>query len=280
MRRKLFLPKLIRVSFVLFFISGSLHLKAQELFVYSEPASNMAAKSIGARLTNNLMREVGTEKYNYHFLPEVMWGVSKRLMIHAEGFLSNRGNKFEAEGASLYIKYRFYSRDEVHSHFRMAAFVRGSYNNSDIHQQAIDLNGHNSGYEAGMIATKLMNKIALSVTGSFLHATDNAAGNKFQYGDKKRDAASYSFSAGKLMLPKNYTDYKQTNLNAMIELLGQANLNGARSYLDIAPSIQFIFLSKMRLDLGYRFAVVNDLARTAEKGFLLRFEYNFFNVYK
>jgi len=77
-----------------------------------------------------------------------------------------------------------------------------------------------------------------------------------------------------------YTDYKQTNLNMMLEVLGQMNLNNKASYLDIAPSIQFIFLSKMRLDIGYRFPVVKDLLRNATNGFLLRIEYNFFNVYK
>ena len=270
----------MRILFSLIFLFCFQQVNAQELFVYTEPASNMAAKGIGIRLANSLMKETGSEKYNYHFLPEIMWGVSKKIMIHAEGFFSNREHTLNAEGAALYMKYRFYSRDEVHSHFRMAAYARGAYNNSDVHQRVIDLNGHNSGYEAGMIATKLISKLALSVSGSFLHATDNGAGNKFQYGNKNRNAVSYSFSAGKLMLPKNYTDYKQTNLNAMVELLGQMNLHSNKSYLDLAPSVQFIFLSKMRLDIGYRFAMVKDLLRTAENGFLVRFEYNFFNVYK
>ena len=270
----------MKILFSLILLCCFKPVNAQELFVYTEPASNMAARSIGIRLANSLMKETGTEKYNYHLLPEIMWGVSKKVMIHAEGFFSNRGNKLNAEGAALYMKYRFYSHDEVHSHFRMAAYARSAYNNSDVHQPVIDLNGHNSGYEAGIIATKLINKLALSVSSSFLHATDNGAGNKFQYGNKSRNAVSYSFSAGKLMLPKNYTDYKQTNLNAMIELLGQMNLHSNKNYLDIAPSLQFIFLSKMRLDIGYRFAVVKDLLRTAENGFLVRFEYNFFNVYK
>ena len=265
----------MRVLFLLSFLFCLQNLQAQELFVYTEPASNMAAKSIAVRLANNLMQETA-EKYNYHLLPEIMLGLSKKIMIHAEGFFSNQGKRFNAEGAALYMKYRFYSIDEVHSHFRMAAFARGAYNNSDVHQPAIDLNGHNSGYEAGVIATKLINKLALSVSSSFLHA----AGNKFLYADNSRNAVSYSFSTGRLMLPKNYTDYKQTNLNVMLEFLGQANLNNSKSYLDMAPSVQFIFVSKIRLDIGYRFPVVKDLVRTAGNGFLLRFEYNFFNVYK
>jgi len=269
--------KKIIIIFFLFSFSCS---NAQELFVYTEPASNMAAKSLGFRLNNYLMKERSSSKYNYHLLPELMWGVSKKMMIHAEGFLSNRNNQLKAEGAGLYVKYRFYSEDEVHSHFRVAAYARGSINNSDIHQPAIDLNGHNSGYESGLVATKLINKLALSANVSFLHATDNSTGNKFPYLNKNRNAVGYGFSVGQLILPRQYTSYGQTNFNAMVELLGQANINSGKTYLDLAPSVQFIFLSKMRLDLGYRFPLLNDLQRTADKGFLLRLEFNFFNVYK
>ena len=270
----------MKILVVILFIFSFQQLKAQELFVYTEPASNMAAKSIGLRLNNYLMKERSVSKYDYHLIPELMWGVSKRVMIHAEGFLSNRSNSLKAEGGSLYLKYRFYSRDEVHSHFRMAAYIRGAFNNTHIHEPAISLSGFNSGYEAGIVATKLINKFALSANGSFVHATDNSAGNKFLYGDKNRNAVTYALSAGQLILPKAYINYEQTNLNAMVEILGQTNLNSSKSYIDIAPSIQFIFLSRMRLDIGYRFPVVKDLQRAADRGFLVRFEYNFFNVYK
>jgi hypothetical protein len=252
--------------------------KAQELFVFTEPASNMAAKSFGLRLNNYLMNETDTKRTNYHLVPEIMWGVSKHVMIHAEVFLSNRNKVFTAEGGSLYVKYRFYSVDEVHSHFRMAFFARYSFNNSDVHQQAIDLNGHNSGYEGGLVATKLTGKVAFSATASYLHALDNGK-EKFIYGDKNRHAVNYTLSVGKLMLPKEYTGYKQTNVNLMMELLGRANINNGYSFLDIAPSVQFIFLSRMRLDAAYRIPLVKDLGRTAPGGYFVRLEYNIFNAY-
>ena len=255
-------------------------LKAQELFVYTEPASNMAAKSIGLRLNNYLQKEKFQSKYNYMFIPELMWGVSKKIMVHAEGVFSNRSNTLKAEGAALYAKYRFYSQDEVHNHFRMAAYIRGAVNNSPIQQPAIELNGYNSGYEAGLVATKLIHKLALSANGSFIHVTDNNSGNKFLYGNKNRNAIGYAFAAGQLILPQQYINYEQTNFNIMAELLGQTNLSSGKSYLDLAPSIQFIFLSKMRLDIGYRFPIVNDLERMSTNGFLLKLEYNFFNAYK
>jgi hypothetical protein len=268
------MQRLILLLFVFSFKSVT----AQELFVFTEPASNMAAKAFGLRLNNYLMNETGTKKTNYHLVPEIMWGASKHIMLHAEAFLSNRNKSFAAEGGAIYAKYRFYSMDEVHSHFRIAAFGRYSFNNSDVHQQAIDLNGHNSGYEAGMIATKLARKTAVSLSASFLHAQDNGK-EKFVYGDKNRNAVNYTFSVGRLMLPKEYTSYKQTNVNLMVELLGQTNVNKGNSYLDLAPSVQFIFLSKMRLDAAYRIPLVKDLSRTSPGGYFVRLEYNIFNAY-
>jgi hypothetical protein len=263
---------------LLIFVFAAQTALAQELFVFTEPASNMATKSFGFRANNYLMFEKPSKKMNYHLLPEVMWGVSKKIMLHAEAFLSNRGSRFVAEGGGLYLKYRFYSVDDVHSHFRMALYGRYSFNNSDIHQRAIDLNGHNSGYEGGFIATKLKNKVAISASASYLYASENGT-EKFIYGNRNRHAANYTLSVGKLMLPKEYTSFKQTNLNLMVELLGQTNLKTGYSFFDIAPSVQFIFLSKMRLDAAYRLPLVKDLSRTAPGGFFVRVEYNIFNAY-
>ncbi|MFT3908462.1 MAG: hypothetical protein QM737_03485 [Ferruginibacter sp.] len=266
------------ISILFCFLTSHIH--AQELFTWSEPASNMAAKAIGFRANNGFMKENLSDKYDYYLAPEIMWGISAKLMIHVEGFFSNQNNGFAADGASLYFKYRFLSNDEVHSHFRMAAYGRIASSNNHIHERAINLNGHNSGYEAGLIATKLVNKVAISASAGLLHAADNADNHKFYYDDKYRNALAYNLSFGKLMLPKEYTSYKQTNLNLMLELLGQTNLAAGESYLDIAPVIQFIILSKMRIDASYHFALVKDLYRNAENGFLLRLEYNIFNVYK
>lgn len=253
-------------------------LMAQELFVFTEPASNMAAKSIGIRMNNYLMKNDETQKYNYHLLPEIMVGLTKKIMLHGELFFSNRNNSMVYEGASIYGKYRFYSEDEVHSHFRMAVFGRLSYNNSDIHQAAIDFYGHNSGAEAGFVATKLINKVAISGSVAAVHALDNGS-EKFQYPNSNRQAINYTLSAGKLMLPKVYTSYKQVNINLMCEFLGQTNLGTGNNYLDIAPSVQFIVDSRMRFDLAYRAPLVNNLSRTTSKGFVFKLEYNFFNAF-
>ncbi len=247
---------------------------AQELYVFTEPASNMPTGSTGIRVTNTLAKQKFEPGYNYHLLPELMIGVSKNLMLHADAYLSNRVNGFNAEGFGVYGKYRFLSNDAVHSHYRMAAFGRVSYNTSDIHQQEIEINGHNSGFETGIIATQLLHKVALSSTVSYEQAMNNN-GNKFP-ADQSTNAINYSFSFGKLMLPGTYRDYRQTNMNFMTELLAQTLVQNGRSYLDIAPSLQFIFNSQARLDIGYRRQLYSSMYRTAPDVFLLRMEYLFF----
>ena len=252
---------------------------AQELFVFTEPASNMPARSVGIRLNNLLMGEDGMANINYHLIPEVMIGVNKRLMVHVEGFLSNRDGGFSAEGAGLYAKYRFYSRDKVFRHFRMAGFGRVTTNNSPIHQEEIETFGHNAGYQLGLIGTQLLHKTALSSTVYYERATDNqGVGHEFPkyYG---HDAANYTLSAGRLLLPKHYTGFKQTNLNLMAELLGQTLPGNGKSYLDIAPSVQFIFNSQARIDIGYRQQLYSNMLRTAPNGIMIRVEYLLFNVW-
>ena len=251
---------------------------AQELFVFTEPASNMAAKSIGIRLNNSFRDNRLTHSVNYQLSPEIMWGATRKIMVHVAAFAGDQNGRFVTGGGSVYLKYRLLSIDGIHDHFRVSAFGKYGFNNSVIQQPAIDLTGFNSGYEGGVVATKLINKVALSASASFLHAMDNGH-EKFLYDDKNRNAAGYSFSIGKLMLPKEYTNYNQTNLNLMVEFLGQTNLQSGRSYLDIAPAAQLIFKSRMIADIGYRYPVVTSLERFSAKGVFIRLEYNIFNIY-
>ena len=262
-------------------LSACLVSNAQELFVFTEPASNMAAGTVGIRANNWFMKEIHGCKINYHLAPEVMVGISKKIMAHGDVFFSNKDGGFSAEGGSVYAKYRFYSADEVQKHFRMAAYGRYSFNNAEIHQEDINLYGHNSGTEFGLVATKLIHKVALSSTLSYLNAQNNIS-YKFPVnadGLGNRQAINYSFSFGKLMYPEEYTDYKQTNVNLMVEVLGQYNTGLKKHYLDIAPSVQFIINSRSRIDLAYRYQLTSSLLRTAPEGIFIRFEHNFFNVF-
>lgn len=251
-------------------------LSAQELFVFTEPASNMAAKSVGVRMMNMLGNEGSNNKLNYHLMPELMLGVNNKIMFHLQGFMSNVNNSFKTEGASFYAKYRFISKDEVHQHFRMAAFGRASYNNALLHQEEIETTGHNSGFETGVVATQLLHKVALSSSVSY----EKAIFNNVDYSPitQPDNAINYTLSIGKLMLPKEYKDYNQTNVNFMLELLGQKLIGSSKNYVDLAPSIQFIFNSVARIDVGYRKQIFSSIERTSENLFVVKLEYNFFNV--
>ncbi|ULQ57785.1 hypothetical protein KJS94_06185 [Flavihumibacter rivuli] len=261
-------------------IFQSLTAGAQELFTMTDPASNIAAKSISVRVDNSIMDEVNSSKINYHLIPEVALGLSKKLMLRGSTFFSNRNEVFRNEGGSIYAKYRFLSNDAIQAHFRMAAFLTISYNNSDVHQEEISMYGHNTGMEAGIVATKLLRKVALSSSVSYVKALDNGNNNKFIYGQENSKAINYTFSFGKLMLPKEYRDYRQTNFNLMVEVLSQFNTGSGKYYVDIAPAMQFIFNSQSRLDIGYRKEISSDQERTAPNGFFIRLEHNFFNAFK
>jgi hypothetical protein len=63
-----------------------------------------------------------------------------------------------------------------------------------------------------------------------------------------------------------------------VELLGKTNPGKGQSYLDAAPAVQFIFNSVCRLELSYRTPLYNDMVRNSKNMYLLRLEYNFFNL--
>lgn len=266
--------KMIGFCCTLFFAVPS---KAQELFNFTEPASNMPAKSLGIRLTNNILDEQHLGQITHQFLPELMWGVNKRLMLHAEGIANNSGTPFRFVGAGVYAKYRFYTQDQIHRHFRMAAFARAAFNKGHVHYQELEVNGMNSGVEFGLIATQLLHKQALSATVSYEQIGNNGNGNTIHAGNALR-AINYSVSTGRLILPRKYTSYKQTNFNLMLEFLGQYQPEVGRQYLDIAPSLQFIIHSQTRVDIGYRGQLTGSMDRMATSSLMLRVEHLLFNV--
>ena len=251
----------------------------QELFVVTDPASNIPANTLSVRLSQLLFKEKFVSGYNYHLMPEVTYGLNKNLMFRASAFVSNRSNQLVTEGASFYGKYRFYSTDDLNSHFRLAAFGRYSFNNSDIHQEQIEIMGHNTGFESGLVATKLIKKVAISTSISYEKAFDNKPNYPFPEG-LGDNATNYTLSFGKLMYPKKYTNFKQTNINLMLEFVGQTINKNGKSYLDVVPALQFIFNSQARLDLAYRQELASSMLRTAPNGFYFNLEYNFFNVRK
>ena len=149
----------------LFFLSQNNF--GQELFMVTDPASNIPGNTLSVRVMQSVFKEQIETGYNYHAMPEITYGISKNLMVRSTVFLSTRSNSIIAEGASFYAKYRFFSTDDVNSHFRMATFGRYSFNKADIHQDEIEIMGHNTGFETGIIATQLIKKVAISSSISF-----------------------------------------------------------------------------------------------------------------
>jgi hypothetical protein len=248
---------------------------AQELYVNTEPASNMATGSLGLRVENQGFFK---PSYKNRSTFEAMYGVSRHLMVHGSLYASDYySNGQHFEGGSVYAKYRFLSIDTVQKHFRGAVFAKLASINNPVPNQEITLEGDNSGLQSGVIFTQLLHKLALSGSASYLRAFDNRGGYNLPAW-QARNAAAYTLSAGYLVLPKNYRDYKQVNMNLYVELLGKTNPGHGQSYLDAAPAVQFIFNSVCRLDFSYRTPLYNDMERNSKNMYLVRLEYNFFNL--
>ncbi len=291
-----------KISAFLIAAAAMVSLHAQELFVATEPASNMAKNSIGLRLGSRLMNMENGANLRNRLELETMFGLSKNLMVHGNLYVSDvYTGTYKAEGGSLYAKYRFLSRDAIHSHFRMAAFAKlSASNNPSVYQTSykymvdhgtgpvehtgynghisedIDLDGNNSGWQAGIVATQLKHKLAVSSSLSFTNALDN--GKNRLLPSQPRYGFNYTVSAGYLLFPGNYVSYKQTNINLYAELLGTALGEQKGSYADFAPAVQFIFNSIAKLDIGARFYIWGNVHRMSNQSYVLRLEYNFLNA--
>jgi len=265
-------------SFILLFlllVAISSKSYAQELFVFTEPASNMSAKSIGLRITNE---GIFNPEFKTRTIPEIMIGFNKNLMVHVQGFFSDMEGKYKAEGGSLYGKYRFYSADGLQSHFRMAAFGRISSSNRPVFTEDINLEGDNSGYSAGLIATQLLHKLALSATVNYTKSL-NTKSRQVAGAAAPDQLLGYSLSSGYLLLPVTYKDYNQPNFNVYVEALGKTNPENGRSYVDLSPALQVVLNSRTRIDLGYRFQLAGNMANRYNKNmYLAKVEFNFFNA--
>lgn len=273
----------MKYVYSLILLLAGVAVKAQELYVYSEPASNMPARSISAKLSTNLI--TGQAPYNrfmQRYTPEIMLGLNKNWMVHAGAtFADMHTDNFRWESVYLYGKYRFFSSDDLHAHFRMAVFGEAAYSRSPFHFDELSFQGDKSGVQLGLIATQLWHKLAISGTVSHLQSLDGSRNDKTVYIPSRiYQAMNYSFSAGYLLLPFEYTDYRQTNLNLYAEFLAQQSLDRKAHYIDFAPAVQLIFNSTTKLNLGYRFQLDGNMQRMATNSWLISVERAFLNALK
>ena len=279
--------------------------QAQELFVSTEPASNPPAGSMGVTLTSKLFQMNHDGLFEgYRISPGIMIGINKRLMIHIEGYGSNIfQHNFRVEGGSIYGKYRFFSKDAVHKHFRVAAFAKlalvknpevletthkhlipdgnGGFIVHDLlvfsESDDLDLEGNTSGMTAGFVATKLINKLAASISFGYSKRINNIDYKSPSY--QAKNALTYTASTGYLLFPGQLINYQQLNCNIYLEVLGSSLTDKHLYFIDMAPAVQFIIHSIARIDFCYQSQIAGNTNRLCNNLFLLRMEYNLLSVF-
>ena len=228
--------------------------------------------------------DIHSDRTLQRHMVDVMLGLNKNWMVHAGTNFSNmHQQKFIWEGARLYTKYRFLSNDDVHKHFRRAAFASGAYSRNHLDHNEINIQmGEQTGVQAGLIATQLWNKFAISGTAGWNEVLDKERWEKSNEGRYAVRSINYSLSAGYLLLPFEYKDYNQTNINLYTELIGSRNINfpNEKFYVDLMPSVQAIFNSVAKLNVGYRFQLDSDIYRLTKNSWMVGFEYLFLNALK
>ena len=275
----------MRVILIFALLFSSIFASSQELYVFSEPASNMPANSLSIKYSGKFMPSHHNGKMGVRNTAEMMLGVNKFWMVHAAATFSNlyAYPGMHLESGRLYAKYRFLSIDDVHKHFRAAAFMEASVNRYTSFFQELSLDGDQSGVQGGLIATQLLHKLALSGTISVIKALKNESWKPISNANVSYlsfQAINYSLSAGLLVLPLKYSSFNQTNLNLYVELLGSRALDKSIHFVDIAPAVQLIFNANTKLNAGYRFQVNGNMLRMANQSYYISLEKTFLNSLK
>jgi hypothetical protein len=269
------------VFFLVFMVWAISKVRAQELYVFSNPASNIPARSLMFKAMGKRMVSYHNLEREYRISPEVQVGLHKNLMVAGGVSFSDMffQNQQQFESFRFYSKYRFLSKDDIHRHFRMA--VHGSYawSNNPLVYQEMNTEGDNSGLQTGIIATGLIDKLAVSGGLSYMQLQREA--RKINFGFPfSQQAITYNLSAGYLLFPFTYKGYEQLNVNLYCELLGQKNTDLNTGFIDVAPAIQFIIASKMRINAGARYQLKGNAHRMANEAIYVSLEYYLLNVFK
>lgn len=250
----------IRFFCLLFAIFAMAPLLAQELYVFTEPASTKPAR---AMVMKHSFQKMGGSSNRNNQHTQLQFGLSKKLSLYL-------GTNYA--GADAYAQYRFYTKDAMYTHTRLAVYAKSiQTNKTAVHANAVLLDGEESVLGGGLILTQLKHKWASSLTLGYVQKQDWSQ----HYG---KNAFQYSFSNGLLVYPKRYSSYGQTNVNLYLELLGQKLFSGKGQYLDAAPAVQFIFNSQAKVNLGYRFALLEKTNRMTNNSLYLSVDYLFFNA--
>ncbi|MBU6158528.1 MAG: hypothetical protein KGP35_05800 [Bacteroidetes bacterium] len=267
-----------RILILLLLLSSSIIGHSQELYMFTNPASNIPAKAWVLKGMGKVIESTHHAGAEYRLSPECQLGLNKNWMLAGGLSLSDMfvRNALQFESFRAYAKYRFLSIDEVHRHFRMA--VHGSYawSRNPLQYQELNFEGDHTGFQGGIVGTGLVHKLAVSGGISFLQRMNGQEKAVVAY-PLSEQALGYNLSAGYLLFPLRYKNYKQVNVNLYLELLGQKNLDIKAGFMDVAPAIQFILASRMRINAGARYQLAGSAQRMATQSAYLSVEYYFLN---
>jgi hypothetical protein len=259
-------------------------LRSQELYPATEAASN------GPKDVVRVRAMAMTQNTDVFTALKAMYSVSSEVMFAGTTTFSSRlPADFPAtfglsdpllRSVTLYGKWRFYTDDKPHQHLRMALF--GEY---DAATQSVShetyMMGVKNGATLGVVGTLLLNRTALSLTASWFAPLP--LGARTAAATLESNILNYSLSVGQLLLPVRYTSYEEVNLNVYVEALGMVYDNlyhGHQLRLDVpggvlhteysrrahvlmlAPAIQCIVDSRMKIDLSARLPIVTTNTMT------------------
>ena len=263
----------MRIFFILFFLTYSYKITAQELYINSEPASLIPKGTKVVRLTNsnifldgyNIMGSIGNA---FIVTPSLSYGLSKKIMLSGSIQFANKPYEqdmmpnFGLNGFKLYSKQRILTSDKQKYHTRLSSFLKYSYHENKFIKDNLDLELQDTGLELGIIGTQLINKLAISITTAITRISNIdeklTQGSTVKWQTTNLNTFKNSISAGYLLFPRKYNSYKQTNFNLYIEYLTNTILNKEfplryhKFSSTFAPGIQFIILSRSRLDFSYK----------------------------
>tara|TARA_B100001778_G_scaffold329573_1_gene330780 strand:+ start:121 stop:954 length:834 start_codon:yes stop_codon:yes gene_type:complete len=239
---------------------------SQELYINSEPASLIpkGTKVVRLSYSNIIIDEsnsLGDVANAFLMTPSLAYGLSKKIMISTSFQFANRPYEqdlvpnFVFNGFKFYSKQRIYTTDKQKNHTRLSSFLKYSFHKDNFIKSNIDLDLQDKGFELGLIGTQLIKKLAISITSAYTRANDinNDSNNLISLSTFKN-----SLSAGYLLLPRKYKSYKQTNFNLYLEYLTNTIMNKTfpvrynRFSSTLAPGLQFVILSRSRLDFSYK----------------------------
>ena len=239
---------------------------SQELYINTEAASLIpkGTKVIRFNYSSiflNQTNEKESIKNALLFAPSLAYGLSKKIMISGSFQISNKPyekdlvTNFGFNGFKLYSKQRIFTTDKQKNHTRLSSFVKYSFHKEKFMKSNIDLELQDKGFEFGLIGTQLIKKLAISITSAYTRVNDiyDKSNNLFKLGTLKN-----SISAGYLVFPRKYKSYKQTNFNLYLEYITNTITNKSfperfnKFSSNLAPGIQFIILSRSRLDFSYK----------------------------